>query len=318
MASAIKALPPTWRMAKPKGSPARLHLQPGQRDDFAPSTARRRLRPTTRFVSPTSRKATSISAAKGSTTCSIGGAISRSTDRAAKSWCIYAEDEKTEKRQTAAIAGLVSLRGRLQFLMAGMKGPNPYHGQIAEALRLCLDGRKAEANALLQMLIDTIIEHRLQEGRDFYLMSTGAMVLTIIAMLGVAAAGMWWLWHTTPDELASGLRYLMLATGSGAMGAMLSTALALQARNCAAAMKTHVDPRWNAVDGAARILIGVISAAALYLFLDSDFLGAIKIGALPLKPVIEWKSALLVGFAAGFLERLVPDLLEKKLAAVTK
>src|SRR5262249_62099179 len=89
----------------------------------------------------------------------------------------YAEDEKTEKRQTAAIAGLVSLRGRLQFLMAGMKGPNPYHGQIAEALRLCLDGRKAEANALLQMLIDTIIEHRLQEGRGFFLMSARALVL---------------------------------------------------------------------------------------------------------------------------------------------
>jgi hypothetical protein len=61
----------------------------------------------------------------------------------------------------------------------------------------------------------------------------------------------------------------------------------------------------------------VASAAALYLFLDSDFLGAIKIGDGVLRRVIDRKSALLVGFAAGFLERLVPDLLEKKFAMVT-
>jgi hypothetical protein len=228
----------------------------------------------------------------------------------------YADDEKTEKQQTAAVAELVFLRGRLQFLMSGVKGSNPYYGQIAEALRLCLDGRKAEAKAMMQMLIDTIIEHRLQEGRDFYLMSTGAMVLAIIVLLVAAAASMC-LWRVAPDEVAADLRCLMLATGSGAIGAMMSTALALQARNCSAAVKTHVDPRWNAIDGAARILIGVASAAALYLFLDSDFLGAIKIGDGVLRRVIDWKSALLVGFAAGFLERLVPDLLEKKFAMVT-
>src|SRR5215813_8614299 len=34
----------------------------------------------------------------------------------------YADDEKTEKRQAAAVAELVFLRGRLQFLMSGMKG----------------------------------------------------------------------------------------------------------------------------------------------------------------------------------------------------
>jgi hypothetical protein len=226
----------------------------------------------------------------------------------------YADNEKTQKRQTAAVAELVFLRGRLQFLMSGIiKRPNPYHCQIAEALRLCLDGRKAESKAMLQMLIDTIIEHRLQEGCDFYLKWTAAVVLTIIGALSAAAAG-----HVDqPDEIAAGLRCLMLATGSGAIGAAMSTALALQARNGSAAVKAHVDPKRNAIDGAARILIGVASAAALYLFLDSDFLSAIKIGDLAIKPDIDWKKALMVGFMGGFLERLVPDLLEKKFAVVT-
>jgi hypothetical protein len=143
------------------------------------------------------------------------------------------------------------------------------------------------------------------------------MVLAIIVLLYTAAHSMLRLWGLAPDEFAAGLRGLMLAIGSGAIGAAMSTALALQARNSSAAEKTQ-DPRWNTIDGAARILIGVASAAALYLFLDSDFLGAIKIGDLVLKPDIDWKKALLVGFMAGFLERLVPDLLEKKFAVVTK
>jgi hypothetical protein len=228
----------------------------------------------------------------------------------------YAANDTIEKQQTAAVAELVPLRARLQFLMSSMKGEAfHYHCQIAEALRLGLDGQKDEGKALMKMLIDTIIERRLRQGRDWYLISTAVMVLAIIVLLCTAAHSN--LWGLAPDEVAAGLRGLMLAAGSGAMGATMSTALALQARNSSAAEKTQ-DPRWNTIDGAARILIGVASAAALYLFLDSDFLGAIKIGDFVLKPDIDWKKALLVGFMAGFLERLVPDLLEKKFAVVTK
>jgi len=227
----------------------------------------------------------------------------------------YADDEATAEQQTIAVAELVFLRGRLQFLMSGCSSEdaNRYHCLIAEALRLCLDGRGAESKAMMEMLIDTMIEHRLQQGRDVHLISTGLMVLVIILSLCASAAGIWYLWGLAP--VAAGC-CLMLAIGSGAIGATMSTALALQARNGSAAVKS-VNPRRNAIDGVARILIGVASAAALYLFLDSDVLGAIKIGDLILKPDIDWKKAMLVGFMAGFLERLVPDLLEKKFAAVT-
>ena len=222
----------------------------------------------------------------------------------------YSDDETVAKAQVANTAELLPLRGRLQYLVKDMTAPNAYHWQIAEALRLGLDGQKDAAKSTLQGAIDHIIARRVSEGRTHYLTYAGGVVILAVATLCAAAAALWFIWHTTPDQIASGLNYLMMATGSGAMGAMLSTAIALRARTVA----TDVDLKSNAVDSAVRIMIGVISAAALYLILDSNLLDDVKVGATTLKPDLNWKLALLVGFAAGFLERLLPDLLEKKLA----
>jgi hypothetical protein len=107
-----------------------------------------------------------------------------------------------------------------------------------------------------------------------------------------------------------------MATTSGAGGALLSTAIALRARSVA----IDGDVLSNAVDSTVRIMIGVISAAVLFLMLSSNLLPNVSVAAMPVfKPEsITWKIALLIGFAAGFLERLVPDLLEKRLAPVPK
>jgi len=181
---------------------------------------------------------------------------------------------------------------------------------IAEALRLGLDGQKDAAKSTLQAAIDDINATRLRKGRTAYLVYAGAMVLGALAMLCGVAGTIWFGWQATPDQVAKGLKHLMMATGSGAMGALLSTAIALRARTVA----TDLDLKSNAVDSAVRIMIGVISAAVLYLVLDSNLLDEVKVQGVTLKPDINWKVALLVGFAAGFMERLVPDLLEKKLA----
>jgi hypothetical protein len=64
-----------------------------------------------------------------------------------------------------------------------------------------------------------------------------------------------------------------------------------------------------------RALIGVLSAAVLYLILGTGVMWQIKVGDLTFNPGnIVRQLSLLLGFAAGFLERLVPDLLEKKAA----
>ncbi len=68
----------------------------------------------------------------------------------------------------------------------------------------------------------------------------------------------------------------------------------------------------NIIDAWLRVLIGAISAAVLFLLLDSGALVDVQIGAAKIAGTSpSWQATLLVGFAAGFLERLVPDLLAK-------
>lgn len=221
----------------------------------------------------------------------------------------YADKEDDAKKQIANIAELLPLRDRLQYLVSDLASPHAYQWQIAESLRLGLDGQKEAAKHTMQGAIDNIMAMRVSQGRTTYLLYAGLSVILVIALLAATTAAIVFIKGSDPGF---GLDSLMQATGSGAMGALLSTAIALRARTLA------TDGSWksNIVDSAARIMIGVISAAILYLFLASGLVGSFS---LPTESDKVWKVVLLAGFLAGFLERLVPDLLENKLApAVTK
>src|SRR5262249_36188723 len=70
------------------------------------------------------------------------------------------------------------------------------------------------------------------------------------------------------------------------------------------------DRRANALDAAVRVAIGMISAAVLFLVLNSGVVTSINVGTATLTgTAVRWQVALAIGFAAGCLERLVPDLL---------
>jgi hypothetical protein len=89
---------------------------------------------------------------------------------------------------------------------------------------------------------------------------------------------------------------------------VLSIAIGIRARTVA----IEGDWKSNAVDAAVRIGIGMISAAVLYLVLNSGLVSSISVGGAALNGgAMSWQLALIVGVAAGFLERLVPDLLER-------
>lgn len=226
----------------------------------------------------------------------------------------YADDEVMAARQIANIADLLPLRDRLQSLASGLMSPQACHWQIAEALRLGLDGQKDAARLTMQSAIDEINVMRVRKGRIVYLVYAGALVFTVVALLCAGAAGV--VWYATYDLQRDGFGLLLTATGSGSIGALLSTAIALRARSVA----IDGDVISNAVDSTVRIMIGVISAAVFFLILSSDVLSKVSLGETPLfeAKAITWKLALLIGFAAGFLERLVPDLLEKRLAPIAK
>jgi hypothetical protein len=229
----------------------------------------------------------------------------------------YADNDTDSQKQIANIAELLPLRDRLQYVLSDMsRSQDSYQSQIAESIRLGLVGQKDAAKRTMQAAIDNIIAVRVSDGRTAYLLWAALMVIAVIALLSGGAAAMQ-IFPAYGEQLPRGLGFLLLATGSGAMGAMLSTAIALRART----VGTDASRQSNIVDSATRIMIGVISGAVLYVLLDSNLLDSFAVSVRAFRNANDqiWELALLAGFAAGFLERLVPNLLENKLApAISK
>jgi hypothetical protein len=221
----------------------------------------------------------------------------------------YSDDPKIANEQATNTAELLPLRGTLQNLVKDMVSPHAYHWQIAEAFRLGLDKQKDAAKRTLEAAIEHVMAKRISKGRTWYIFYSG--IAAIMVVLGAIAAALWCPFAVPPTPAGTGLHHFLMATGSGAMGALLSIAIAIRART----QVTDGDRVSNAIDGTLRILIGVISAAALYLVLDSNLLDGVSLSVEKLGKERVWQIALLSGFVAGFLERLVPDLLENKVAA---
>jgi hypothetical protein len=102
-----------------------------------------------------------------------------------------------------------------------------------------------------------------------------------------------------------------MSAGGGAIGAMLSIAIAIKSRTLAP------DREWktNLIDGGLRICIGVIAGFALHILLATGVgLPSINLEAVhaAVGHPIDRLSAISLGFLAGFLERMVPDLLNKQ------
>ena len=78
-------------------------------------------------------------------------------------------------------------------------------------------------------------------------------------------------------------------------------------------MALDLYPNTNVADGALRILVGVISAGVLVLLMATDIVPKLQVGGGALTgDSATWETILLVGFIAGFLERLLPDILSAR------
>ncbi len=223
----------------------------------------------------------------------------------------YADYNALAKEQIAKIAELLPLKDRLQYLVQNMDRPERCHWQIAESLRLGLCGQKDPAKNIMQGAIDDINGTRVRKGRVSYLAVTLIFVTFIVsaAFIALMAIHGSWIDQIEPSHKQDFLR-LDLAVASGAVGALFSCVWQLRARTVA----TDGDILSNAVDSVTRIVIGMVSAVALLLVIISDF--SSKIAPIVYDPSLNWKSVLVIGLLAGFVERLIPDLLEKKLAPI--
>jgi hypothetical protein len=212
----------------------------------------------------------------------------------------YSDNKDEATKQIAEIADLFPLRDRIQYLTGEVGLPNCYQAQTAEALRLGLEGQKEVAKKMFDAAIEDVVKTRATIGRKAYLRFAGPFAFLVAMVLIAMGAGAF-------AMMDRSIGLLLLATGAGALGALLSIAIAIRARTVA----VEGDWKANATDGTLRVVIGVLSAAILCLFLVSGAVGITAGDVQVTGAAITWQIALLIGLAAGFLERMVPDLLEK-------
>ena len=220
----------------------------------------------------------------------------------------FADDPARAKQQIDATAELIPLRNKLGFLISGRAMPGCYRRHVADAFRLTLEGKPLVAQEILSCAIREVLDYKARGGRTSYLTFAGPLALGVCVALLAGGAFAFWEGHGAVGRL-------LLASSGGAMGALLSIAIALRCRTVA----VDDDAKANWLDGLIRVLIGTISGGALMLVLVTGVVASISMSMVKDDGgESAWQAALIVGFAAGFFERLMPDLLAKSLDTRSK
>ena len=211
-----------------------------------------------------------------------------------------ADDTVRAQALKKSILPLSSARAEINMLLGGLPCREIGDRQLAYALQLALDSDLEGARATAASLKATLVAQRAARGRFQYLKWSYGAAGLLIGLLFVASR-----FYPVPTASDN----FLLAAKAGLVGAAFSIALAIRGRTVA----LDTDLLDNVTDGTLRLVIGVVSAGVLLLMLGSGIIPSLKIGDAEFKAgALTWQMVLLVGFVGGFLERLVPDLLDKR------
>ena len=194
-------------------------------------------------------------------------------------------------------------RAKLQALLSGWQRRQSYDSSIATALQLALDGgdtAEAKENAL-QILKDAregILSEREIAGRAQYVKFTLLLGLCGLLLLGFAQ-----------HNLFKDAVQFWLGVQAGLIGAVLSIAIGLSRRTVA----LDIGIARNLCDSGMRLVIGAVSGGTLVLLFSTGLLPSLHT-ATGVQDGGKYSIAfaLLLGIIAGFVEQLVPSLLESQ------
>lgn len=220
----------------------------------------------------------------------------------------FADDPALGAEQRQSLAPINPLRGRLNGTLDEWRnGRNEKRAQraarfdrrIADALTMALQGHGDQAEQLLLGIEQDLTNERTSTARFQYLIWASLAALATIILItvttnrlngGLFDASSWRLWY---------------AAGIGTIGALFSIAIGIRNRSIVAELIS----RDNIADACLRVLIGAVGAAVLMAFILSGAItftvGGATVGPGAINPYL----IICTAFIAGFLERLVPDML---------
>lgn len=229
----------------------------------------------------------------------------------------FADDPVEEEIQRKAIAYLGPLRGHINGLIDGWRTghdladrakASAFERRVADALIVAMEGQPETAKLLLEDIKADAYDVRVSRARFLYLIAAClTLLITVIPILVVTSD--WYARSVFP--FGSYTSPLWLAAASGAFGAFFSIAIGIRNRTVLPDLRTGD----NSADAVLRVVIGVIAATVLIFLLQSGVVGTptfgnrtVELGA-KAPAIYSWTMVVVVAFVAGFLERLVPDLL---------
>ncbi len=198
-----------------------------------------------------------------------------------------------------------------------------YDRRVADALITVLDeagtpdsplapksGQTLEtAQTLLAQVKNDIIAERTSIARALYIRWALLMVAILLAATGLLASGVLDWIHAFGEPVDA----VWSAVAGGSIGAFFSIAIGLKGRE----VVIDLQNRENQVDVMLRMLIGAIAGGVLYCLLASDLVSVKFVTQQQIVPIEGREAAyndiivFLIGFFAGFFERLVPKLLNE-------